>query len=175
MKKLHLFLMVVLVVGGVWWFSLKTPNVVVTSFEECAAAGNPIAESYPATCRTKEGKVFTEDIGNELEKIDLIRVDSPRPNTLVSSPLKITGQARGTWFFEASFPARILDSNGVELGVVPVQALGEWMTTDFVSFSTELKFDAPQTKTGKLILEKDNPSGLPENNDSLIVPIKFED
>jgi hypothetical protein len=31
----------------------------ITSFEECVAAGNPIMESYPEQCRTKDGKHFT--------------------------------------------------------------------------------------------------------------------
>ncbi len=35
----------------------------VTSFEECAAAGNPIMESYPEQCRTPDGRSFTRNIG----------------------------------------------------------------------------------------------------------------
>ncbi|MFH1990480.1 MAG: hypothetical protein ABIJ19_01330, partial [Patescibacteria group bacterium] len=33
-------------------------------------------------------------------KDDLIRLDTPRPNQAIQSPLVITGEARGTWFFE---------------------------------------------------------------------------
>ena len=51
---------------------------------------------------------FTEKgappIGNELEKADMIRVDAPRPNQVIQSPLTVKGEARGAWFFEASFP-----------------------------------------------------------------------
>jgi len=35
--------------------------VVVTNFEECVAAGNPVMESYPGQCR-HEGKTFVENI-----------------------------------------------------------------------------------------------------------------
>ena len=35
----------------------------ISSFEECAAAGNPVMESYPRQCRDPlSGKTFVEDI-----------------------------------------------------------------------------------------------------------------
>lgn len=37
-------------------------NKTINSFEECVLAGNPILKSYPAQCKTKEGKTFTENI-----------------------------------------------------------------------------------------------------------------
>ena len=40
----------------------------------------------------------------ETETIDRIRVNNPRPNQTISSPLTVTGEARGSWYFEASFP-----------------------------------------------------------------------
>ena len=48
------------------------------------------------------------------------------------------------------------------------------MTKDFVPFKAELEFSLPSTETGVLILEKDNPSGLPENDDELRIPIRFD-
>ncbi len=50
------------------------PQVVISTFDECAAAGNPImparpnafghsgGESYPPQCMTKDGRTFTQDI-----------------------------------------------------------------------------------------------------------------
>ena len=35
---------------------------VITNFDECAQAGNPVMESYPRQCRTKDGRTFVEDI-----------------------------------------------------------------------------------------------------------------
>lgn len=115
-----------------------------------------------------------EDEPNETVLDNLIRLDIPEPNAIVTSPLRIEGIARGYWFFEASFPIRIFDANGMQLGVVPAQAQGEWMTEDFVPFSADLIFDTPTTATGTLILEKDNPSGLPEHADERRIPIRFE-
>lgn len=59
-----------------------------------------------------------------------IIVDSPAPNAVISSPLTVTGTARGTWYFEASFPVRLLDDLGNELAVAPAQAQGDWMTNE---------------------------------------------
>ena len=86
----------------------------------------------------------------------------------------VEGEARGTWFFEASFPVRLLDGNGVELAVAPAQAQDDWMTEEFVPFAVRLQFFAPITATGTLVFEKDNPSGLPEHADELRVPVRFE-
>lgn len=149
-------------------------NGTAGSFEECAAKGFPIEESYPRKCKTPDGETFTENIGNSLAKMDFIRVDNPKPNTVVKSPLEITGKARGTWYFEASFPVRIVDADNNELGISHAEAQGEWMTENFVPFKATLEFSEPQTDTGTLILEKDNPSGLSENADQLAFPIRFK-
>lgn len=145
----------------------------ISNFDQCAAAGNPVMESFPRQCQAN-GKTFIEEIGNEQEKKDLIRIDNPRPNQTITSPTVISGQARGTWFFEASFPILIMDSQGNDLGFVLANAKGEWMTENFVDFEAELKFDQPQSNSGLLILKKDNPSGLPENDDQLVVPVNFD-
>jgi len=145
----------------------------INSFAECVVAGYPVMESYPQQCKTPDGKTFVEDIGNELEKADLIRVNNPRPNQMISSPLVLEGEARGFWFFEASFPVRLFDGAGKEIAIAIAQAKGEWMTEEFVPFGATLEFAKPTTASGTLVFEKDNPSGLPEHDDSLIMPIRF--
>jgi hypothetical protein len=104
---------------------------------------------------------------------DAIRVTSPKAYAVVGSPVTIRGEAKGSWFFEGSFPVRVVDGNGVTLGTAPAQALGEWMTTESVPFEATISFAAPDTATGTLVLEKDNPSGLHENADELRVPVRF--
>ncbi len=173
-------LIVILAVAVIGWVykSRETPNTSVSNFEECAAKGYPVLKSYPRQCKTPNGKTFTEDIGNELEKQDLIRVSKPRPNELIKSPLEIVGKARGYWFFEADFPVRlldVLDANGKEIGIGIAQTKSDWMTEDFVPFEAKLEFQKPATKKGVLILEKDNPSGLLEHADELRIPIRFSD
>lgn len=181
-KKFTWTTVVILVFVGVasgFFFLLKGDAIApviqnITSFEECAKT-NPVMESYPRQCSTKDGKHFTEDIGNELSKLDLIAIDSPRPNAEITSPLTIEGKARGTWYFEASFGVKLLDANGKTIALVPATAQSDWMTTNFVPYKVTLTFEPqPKGSKGTLILMKDNPSGLPEHDDSLVVPITFK-
>lgn len=99
-------------------------------------------------------------------------VSSPAPNTVIKSPLLVRGKARGTWFFEASLPVQVTDADGNILATVPGQAEGEWMTTDYVSFTATLTFTTSAT-SGFVIIAKDNPSGLPENDAQVKIPVKF--
>lgn len=103
----------------------------------------------------------------------LIIVDSPRSGGVISSPLQFSGKARGFWYFEASFPVRVYDDQNNLLGTGIATAKTDWMTEDYVEFAGEVEFSAPGTKTGKVVFEKDNPSGLPEYDDSYEVAIKF--
>lgn len=158
----------------IWLYFKPKVLLEVNSFDECIEAGYSIMESYPRQCRAPDGKTFVEDIGNELEKMDLIRINNPRPNQVIESPLSIEGEARGYWYFEASFPIKLFDDNQNLLGTAIAQTQNEWMTENFVPFQTNLSFSTPTTKKGVLVLEKDNPSGLPENADELRIPVIFK-
>lgn len=103
---------------------------------------------------------------------DMINVDLTEGSRL-QSPVTITGQARGMWYFEASFPVRLLDGNGNEIALAPAQAQDDWMTEEFVPYSVTLTFTQPSTPTGTLVLENDNPSGLPENSKKIEIPVTF--
>jgi len=102
-----------------------------------------------------------------------VRVETPLENAEVSSPLFVRGEANGNWFFEANIPIKIMDGEGKVIAVVGAQAESDWMTENKVPFSGELVFGMPHTATGTLVISKDNPSGLPENDASYEVPIRF--
>lgn len=145
----------------------------ITTFDECIIAGYPILESYPPQCKTPDGRSFTKDMGNQLEKVDLIRVTNPLPNQEVASPLNIEGQARGSWYFEGVFPITLYDEKNEIMGTATGQAQADWATEDFVPFKATLEFSDPKTERGNLILENDNPSGLPEYSEALRIPVIF--
>lgn len=109
------------------------------------------------------------------EKSDIIEVYSPSPFAVITSPLKISGRARGYWFFEATFPVKIVDSDGKTIATSYMTAKDDWMTENFVEFEGIIEFPQSETEKGFIILEKDNPSGLPEYDDSLKIPIQFQD
>lgn len=98
-------------------------------------------------------------------------IEQPTANEAVSSPLALRGRARGTWYFEASFPVYLVDANGQELAVAVAQAEGEWMTTEYVPFSATMTIPAEYHGAATLIFKKDNPSGLPEHDRQISLPI----
>ena len=104
---------------------------------------------------------------------DVIAVDNPVVGAQVRSPFILAGSARGTWYFEASFPAELRDDGGHVLWQAPVQAQSDWMTENFVPFEATISFTAGTSTHGELILHKDNPSGLPEHDQELHVPVTF--
>ena len=169
---------------------MKTKLIIIISI--CAVIGGLIVFSYyfglknaekPVAC-TQEARLcpdgsYVGRTGPNCEFAlcpheDLIRVFSPQANEKVSSPLLIKGEARGFWFFEATFPVKLLDDKGNIIAQHYAQAKGDWMTEDFVPFESELVFEAPTTQKGWLVLEKDNPSSLSENADELRIPIIFD-
>lgn len=96
---------------------------------------------------------------------------SPRDGGIQVSPLAIVGEIPGNWSFEASFPVVLKDASGAIIAQDTAQVLGDWMTTDPVLFSLKLPFTTTVGGMGTLLLQKDNPSGLPENDDSIAIPV----
>lgn len=106
---------------------------------------------------------------------DLIKLEQPLPDQRISSPVKIKGQARGNWFFEGDFPVILTDWDGKIIAQGYATAKSDWMTEEFVPFAASLEFTKPALyDRGSLILQKDNPSGLPENDQVLEITVYFE-
>jgi hypothetical protein len=110
---------------------------------------------------------------NKCPKEDLIIVENPKAGEEISSPLFISGKARGFWFFEASFPIELVDENNNLVSSTIAEAKDEWMTEEFVLFEAVLNFSNPKTDKGFLIFKKDNPSGMKEYDDEFRVPVIF--
>ena len=105
---------------------------------------------------------------------ELVRLTTPAPGDTVTSPLALRGEARGTWYFEASFPVRLLDADGREIAQTYATAQGEWMTTEFVPFISTVTFVSPPVgSAGTLVLVKDNPSDQRELDDERRIPVVF--
>lgn len=102
-----------------------------------------------------------------------IQVYTPASNAKVTSPVAIIGKVPGNWSFEASFPVQLKDSNGNSIATGTAQLLGDWMTDQLVPFSVQLTYASTTSGNGTLVLQKDNPSGLAENDDSVSIPVKF--
>ncbi len=143
------FIIIAVIVGGVWffWNQQAVAPIVETPSEKMPATQNPT---------------------------DFIEVTAPSANTQITSPLTLTGRARGPWYFEASFPIELQDSNGAVIVMTTAQAQGEWMTENWVPFTASLVFPAqPAGSVGKIVFKRDNPSGEPANDMSVVVPVQF--
>lgn len=103
----------------------------------------------------------------------IIKVYTPPSKSTLTSPVIIMGEVPGTWSFEASFPVKLLDAKGKVIAQAPAQLLGSWTTEEFVPFTAKLPYSAASNGDGTLLLQKDNPSGLKANDDSVAIPIKL--
>jgi hypothetical protein len=141
----------------------------VTDYHSCVEAGYPVLESFPLQCKTPDGRTFVEDTSENAEVV----IDTPMRGALVASPLNVTGKAKNNWFFEANIPLTLKDTNGKIIAQVGGQAQSDWMTPGYVNFTGVLTFAKPDTEFGVLLVQKDNPSGLPENDAEYAIPVRF--
>ena len=148
-KVLLVMAVVVLVIAGVWF-------------------GTRRAAPPPSAVPRAVEAIYTN------ASADLVAVTSPLPGATVPATFTFTGEARGTWYFEASFPLEVISASGAQLVQLPVQAQGEWMTTNFVPFSAEVTLPATYKGAATIILHNDNPSGLPENAKSLTILVVIQ-
>ncbi len=89
----------------------RVPN----SFEECAAAGHPIMESYPRQCKVPGGGTFTEQTSSSSSSEDSsvnVIVTAPLEGDFVGYTFVATGIAR---VFENVVSWRLKDADGTLL------------------------------------------------------------
>lgn len=190
LKPLPLIILLLILIGGValsvYLFMRPQAPVVseeptVLSFLDCEAAGYPVMESYPRQCRTPDGRLYVEELPAPEPtyvnaSADLIRVTNPTPGSVVGKTLTVMGEARGTWYFEASFPIEVRDVTGTVIATGIGQPVGgaDWMTEEFVPFSSTITIPESFIDEAVLVLMNDNPSGMVENARSISFPITIE-
>lgn len=132
---------------------LRLRTTAPTSFSECVAAGNPVMESYPRQCRSGD-VTFVEEIPSPDVSLDTpslsasgnMRVDEPRADAVISSPLVVTGMAR---VFENTVEWKLTDAAGLTLtsGFVTADS-GE--VGSMTPFRIEKAFTTPRASSGFL-------------------------
>jgi len=192
MKNIAIGLGIVLILLALAFFALNSfiykekqgdstnnvPAPTVLNFADCMNAGYPVTGSNPRQCTMPDGRVYAEEIAQTATytnaSANLITVQTPFPGAVTGKEFSVEGRARGTWYFEASFPIELHDKDGKILATAIAQAQSDWMTEDFVPFKVQIT--APQSYIGPatLVLKKDNPSGLPEHDASMSIPITVE-
>jgi hypothetical protein len=180
MKKtiVLLSLFVVLLLAGTYARRVGQSDVLKA---ECEKAGGTF-ESPSTTCtlpdlviQDQEPVVATTTIG---ALSDMIVVDDVSFATSTKDAeetiLTVAGNARGTWYFEASFPVELMvGTTTIAKGIATAQ--DDWMTEEFVPFEVEISYDEQYSgETATIILKRDNPSGMPENDAQLEQEIVLE-
>ncbi len=102
-----------------------------------------------------------------------VAVDSIVSGATVPQSFTITGIAPGPWYFEASFPIDVVSATGTILTTVVATAQSDWMTIDDVPFAANVSVQN-YTGAATLVLRRDNPSGLPEHDASVSIPILIQ-
>ncbi len=146
----------VLIIGAAAVWVLMGETVFAPTTNEQEEVPNPSGENTgPLTPAELEARVA---------------VDSIVSGATVPQTFTLTGSAPGPWYFEASFPVEVRSATGTLLTTVVATAQEEWMTVDNVPFAATVvvqNYTGPAT----LVLVRDNPSGLPEHDASVSIPI----
>lgn len=133
---------------------------------KCSPNGVPIETQTSAPDPVIVVATADASVNNPRNEADQVVISVADKKGLVS------GAALGTMYFEGSFPITFTSPSGTVLAMGIATATSDWMTTSSVPFTATLEFDKPVTAdtVGVLVLSRDNPSGLPEQDLSVSFP-----
>lgn len=157
MKKRYFILILIIVFGGLFFVLFRdasAPEITIPSTDTVLDPEIPPAQ-----------------------KDDMIIVDTPRPKSVVSADaIVIKGKARGSWYFEGSFPVTLIDTSGTVLLNTYAKAQAQWMTNEYVPFSTVLNYprSVHTPMQAIVVLKKDNPSGESRFDAELRIPVTIQ-
>jgi hypothetical protein len=86
-----------------------------------------------------------------------IRIEAPDPDDRIASPLRASGTADNSWYFEAVFPARLMARDGTLIAEAPAIAASDWTRDGPVPFNVEMAFTVDEETPATLVLEEDMP------------------
>lgn len=141
------------------------------------SAPDPDNRSYAMVVDTMLSSLEPISISEQATIDNLIELETLQPGQTISSPLQVSGRARGPWYFEGTFSVRLADSASSTIAEALAEAQSTWMTEEWVDFVADLEFDSADVESsaqGYVVLEKANPSGLPQMSQSLVVPVYFQ-
>ncbi len=98
----------------------------------------------------------------------------PKENSKVTSPLTVRGIVPPGWMFEGVFPVKLTDLKGNVIAQTQAkeEVPGSWQSGTPSYFTVTLTFTTNE-KFGFIVLEKDNPSGDPENSETYQIKVYF--
>jgi hypothetical protein len=163
MKRRHYLTLFILLFGISMWGLITTLNDSLGRNKKIEQAQDTTTPETPAPAQ-----VATTDV----------IVDTPSDNQAISSPLTVTGRAKGNWFFEGSFPITLVTLDGVTVASGYVQAQSDWMTADYVPFKGTINFANTASASGDrtngyLVLKNSNASGQTQFDKSVVIKVQW--
>lgn len=146
--------------------------LIIAAFAIVGLAGYSVFNSFAP--RFGGVGVMLDSEGSSKVVSQLIQVSTPKNNTKVRSPFAIEGTAAGQWFDDGVFTIELFDGAGTKIGTALGIAQGDTLSTARVPFVASMYFEDPGTETGALKFFRENPSGLSEYDQELVIPIKFK-
>ncbi len=101
-------------------------------------------------------------------------LDNIKSGDTVDLGFEVKGSVTGDWFFEGTFPVRVLNQQGEIVETLSAEALEEWTTEEAVPFSFKIDMDLEEESIVVLKFEKSNPSDLEESNDSAEITVTLK-
>jgi hypothetical protein len=157
--RVILGIVLVAVIGVIIWSYITGARV--------GAPHTPAATTTPEAV-AKPGQQVQEAPPPLSSRVTILK---PAAGAAVGKTFAVEGEAPGNWYFEASFPIQVRDGEGNVIGRGIAQAQSDWMTTALVPFKAEVTLSGEYTGPARLILLRDNPSGLPEHDDAIEVEV----
>jgi hypothetical protein len=107
-----------------------------------------------------------------LKNIEIYNITSGQA---ISSPLTIKGRVTGghwTGFEGQVGTVELVGSDGERLGLAILNATSDWMKMP-TNFDAILSFEAPKDSDLFLVFHNENPSGMPDKEEVMSLPVKF--
>lgn len=150
----------------------------ILSFEDCVKAGYQVTDGKRRQCALPDGRIYAEEttlspVYRNIKPSDIV-ISTPHAGGVTGKEFLVKGSVRGGWFFEGVFPVEVRSQRGEKLVSTYAAAEGNWMTTESVVFTAKVTVPATYIGPATLILRKDNPSGLRENDASVAIPINVQ-
>ena len=116
-----------------------------------------------------------------LEMLDYIDLDARAPvsinsfevSSTIQSPAQINGTIIGSWLFEGQTKIELRGFNSDLIAESTISTNQDWMTNEKINFQGKVNFDDPDENGGYLYIQKSNPSGLVNKQETFSVPVRF--
>lgn len=130
-----------------------------------------VTQQVPSTPSQADSEQISDGGTNKPTGTD-VQITSPDLSKPINSPLKLTGKIKPNYSFEAVFPIRLENAAGKTIASGQGHVTTDDLNQEFVPFTAEIKFSQTAGK-GSLVIMNDNPSGLPENDKKISLPVTF--